>query len=116
MALQAASAQLWPHLGRGCRTTGATALVTTCGELKSTTGKTVRASTPYPPFLEPGIEDWLFVWRLESARAHGGLTELGNVDLTDTQIRALKGGRFQLLDVRKNYALFRQHSADPPQL
>jgi len=23
---------------------------------------------------------------------------------------------FQLLDVRKNYALFRQHSADPPQL
>ena len=45
---------------------------------------------PYPPVLEPGIEDWLIVWRLESARAHGGLTELGNADLTDTQIRALR--------------------------
>ena len=64
--------------------------MTTCGQLKSATGKTVRASTPYPPVLEPGIEDWLIVWRLESARAHGGLTELGNADLTDTQIRALR--------------------------
>src|SRR5450756_1757916 len=35
--------------------------------------------------------DWLIVWPLESARAHGGLTELGNADLTDTQIRALRG-------------------------
>src|ERR1039458_1068317 len=34
--------------------------------------------------------DWLIVWPLESARAHGGLTELGNVDLPDTQIRALR--------------------------
>ena len=30
-------------------------------------------------------------WPLESARAHSGLTELGNADLTDTQIRALRG-------------------------
>ena len=59
--------------------------------------------------------DWLIVWPLESARAHGGLTELGNVDLPDTQIRALRGP-FHLLDLRKNYALFRQHSAGPPQL
>jgi hypothetical protein len=31
-------------------------------ELKSATCKTVRASTPYPPVLEPGIEEigWLF--------------------------------------------------------
>jgi hypothetical protein len=35
--------------------------------------------------------DWLIVWPLESARAHGGLTELGNADLPDTQIRALRG-------------------------
>jgi hypothetical protein len=35
--------------------------------------------------------DWLIVWPLESARAHGGLTELGNADLTDTQIHALRG-------------------------
>jgi hypothetical protein len=35
--------------------------------------------------------DWLIVWPLESARAHDGLTELGNADLTDTQIRALRG-------------------------
>jgi hypothetical protein len=35
--------------------------------------------------------EWLIVWPLESARAHGGLTELGNADLTDTQIRALRG-------------------------
>ena len=35
--------------------------------------------------------DWLIVWPLESARAHGGLTELCNADLTDTQIRALRG-------------------------
>jgi hypothetical protein len=26
------------------------------------------------------------MWPLESARAHGGLTELGSADLTDTQI------------------------------
>jgi hypothetical protein len=33
-----------------------------CGELKLATAKTVRASTPYPPVLEPGIEEigWLF--------------------------------------------------------
>src|ERR1019366_10363231 len=37
----------WPHLGRGCGTPGAACLVTTCGELKSATGKTVRASIPY---------------------------------------------------------------------
>jgi hypothetical protein len=59
--------------------------------------------------------DWLIVWPLEGARAHGGLTELGNVDLP-TRRYALSGGPFQLLDVRKNYALSRQHSADPPQL
>src|SRR5450830_543596 len=35
--------------------------------------------------------DWLIVWPLESARAHGGLTELGNADFPDTQIRALRG-------------------------
>jgi hypothetical protein len=32
-------------------------LVRMCGELKSATCKTVRASTPYPPVLEPGIEE-----------------------------------------------------------
>jgi hypothetical protein len=60
--------------------------------LKSATAKTVRACTSYPPVLEPGIEEigWLF-GPLESARAYGGLTELGNADLTDTQIRALRG-------------------------
>ena len=59
--------------------------------MKLATCKTVRASTPYLPVLEPGIEEWLIVWPLESARAHSGLTELGNADLTDTQIRALRG-------------------------
>ena len=44
------------------QTGDASFLVTTCGELKPATGKTVRASSPYPPVLEPGIEEigWLF--------------------------------------------------------
>jgi hypothetical protein len=64
-------------------------LVTTCGELKPATGKNVRASTPYPPVLEPGIEEigWLF----GAVKVQGLTTELGNADLTDTQIRALRG-------------------------
>jgi hypothetical protein len=88
-------------------------LVTTCGELKPATGKTVRASSPYPPVLEPGIEEigWLF----GALKVQGLTTELGNA-ISPTRRYALSGGPFQLLDVRKNYALFRQHSADPPQL
>jgi hypothetical protein len=64
-------------------------LVTTCGELKPATGKTVRASSPYPPFLEPGIEEigWLF----GALKVQGLTTELGNADLTDTQIRTPRG-------------------------
>ena len=52
--------------------------------MKSATGKTVRASTPYPPVLEPGIEEigWLF----GALKVQGLTTELGNADLTDTQI------------------------------
>ena len=64
-----------------------------CGELKSATGKTVRASTPYPPVLEPGIEEigWLF----GALKAQGlTATELGNADLSDTQIRAIRGFDF----------------------
>src|SRR5450759_4853451 len=38
--------------------------------------------------------DWLIVWPLESVRAHGGLTELGNADLTDTQVR--RRSRFRM--------------------
>jgi hypothetical protein len=63
--------------------------VPTCGELKSATCKTVRASTPYPPVLEAGIEEigWLF----GALKVQGLTAELGNADLTDTQIRALRG-------------------------
>jgi hypothetical protein len=63
-------------------------LVTTCGELKPATGKTVRASSPYPPVLEPGIEEigWLF----GALKVQGLTTELGNADLTDTQIPGIR--------------------------
>jgi hypothetical protein len=65
MALQAASAHLEVAAGSASGRIWAEdaghpvrhALVTTCGELKSATCKTVRASTPYPPVLEPGIEE-----------------------------------------------------------
>ena len=44
------------------REPGAACLVGRAAELKSATGKTVRARTPYPPVLEPGIVEigWLF--------------------------------------------------------
>src|SRR5665213_151325 len=94
----------WPHLDRGCRTPGATALVTTCGELKPATGKTVRASTPYPPVLEPGIEEigWLF----GALKVQGLTTELGNADLTDTQICALRGVDFSFSTFGKTMPFF----------
>ena len=87
---------------------------TTCGRIEISDRQNREGQHPsYPPVLEPGIEEigWLF----GALKVQGLTTELGNADLTDTQIRALRGP-FQLLDVRKNYALFRQHSADPPQL
>jgi hypothetical protein len=78
--------------------------VTTCGELKTATCKTVRASTPYPPVLEPGIEEigWLF----GILKVQGLTAELGNADLTDTQIRALRGFDFSLSTFGKTMPFF----------
>ena len=53
----------WPHFGPRMRGTRCGMLGgRPAAELKSATCKTVRASTPYPPVLEPGIEEigWLF--------------------------------------------------------
>jgi hypothetical protein len=50
--------------------------------------------------------DWLIVWPLESARAHGGLTELGNADRTDTQIRALREFDFSFSTFGKTMPFF----------
>jgi hypothetical protein len=78
--------------------------VTTCGELESATCKTVRANTPYPPVLEPGIEEigWLF----GALKAQGLTTELGNAELTDTQIRALRGVDFSFSTFGKTMPFF----------
>jgi hypothetical protein len=50
--------------------------------------------------------DWLIVWPLESARARGGSTELGNADLPDTQIRALRGFDFSFATFGKTMPFF----------
>jgi hypothetical protein len=43
---------------------------------------------------------------LESARAYGGLTELGNADLPNTQIRALRRFDFSLSTFGKTMPFF----------
>jgi hypothetical protein len=72
--------------------------------LKTATCKTVRASTPYPPVLEPGIEEigWLF----GALKVQGLTAELGNADLTDTQIRALRGFDFRFSTFGKTMPFF----------
>jgi len=79
-------------------------LVTTCGELKSATCKTVTASTPYPAVLEPGIEEigWLF----GALKVQGLTTELGNADVRDTQIRALRRFDFSFSTFGKTMPFF----------
>jgi hypothetical protein len=43
---------------------------------------------------------------VESVRAHGGLTELDNADLTDTQIRALRGLDFSFSTLGETMPFF----------
>src|ERR1039457_4444420 len=81
-----------PQLDRRCGTSGAACLVRTCGRIEISDWQNREGQHPLSAGPRAGYRrDWLVVWRLESARAHGGLTELGNVDLPDTQIRALRG-------------------------
>jgi len=64
----------------------------TCGRIEISDLQNREGQHPLSAGPRAGYRrDWLVVWRLESARAHRGLTELGNADLTDTQIRALRG-------------------------
>jgi hypothetical protein len=82
----------WPRLGRGCGTSGAACLVPEFGRIEISDRQNREGQHPLSAGPRAGYRrDWLVVWRLESARAHRGLTELGNADLTDKQIRALRG-------------------------
>jgi len=83
-----ASGRIWAEV----RKPGAACLVTTCGRIEISDRQNREGQHPLSAGPRAGYRrDWLIVWPLESARAHGGLTELGNADLPDTQIRALRG-------------------------
>jgi hypothetical protein len=78
--------------GPRMREPGAACLVTTCGQIEISDRQNREGQHPLSAGPRAGYRrDWLIVWRLEKARAHGGLPNSAT-PISPTRRYALAGG------------------------